>query len=173
MADNTGAQKYNLAGMMVGNGATDWDFDVSPSFPEAAHAFNIVPKKLLDEYNRLNCTIYFNDFKPRDGPIPACNDTWNKMEELAQNLNWYDLMRNHKFTPDNNNLMSDSPDRIRTTMINGKNKTYKLGYTFSEMFAWHKNHPGVKMGKKYAEKVLAKDLTAYMNDADVRTNLHI
>jgi len=25
--------KYNLKGFLVGNGATNWDFDVSPSFP--------------------------------------------------------------------------------------------------------------------------------------------
>lgn len=76
LAKHTGNQTYNLAGMMVGNGATDWDFDVSPSFPEAAHAFNIIPKKLLDKYNELGCTVYFNEFKNRTGPTTPCNNTW-------------------------------------------------------------------------------------------------
>lgn len=37
----------NLKGFMVGNGATDWDFDVSPSFPETVYNFNIMPSQLL------------------------------------------------------------------------------------------------------------------------------
>ena len=39
-----------LKGFMVGNGATDWDFDVSPSFPSIVYNFNLIPKKLYDEY---------------------------------------------------------------------------------------------------------------------------
>jgi len=53
---------------MVGNGATDWNFDVTPSFPETAHGFNLISKKLLDQFNENGCKYYFNDFKPHDGP---------------------------------------------------------------------------------------------------------
>jgi hypothetical protein len=38
----------NLKGFLVGNGATNWDFDVSPSFPEVAYNFNVIPKRMLD-----------------------------------------------------------------------------------------------------------------------------
>jgi carboxypeptidase C (cathepsin A) len=31
--------KIKLEGFMVGNGATDWDYDVSPSFPEVVYNF--------------------------------------------------------------------------------------------------------------------------------------
>jgi len=64
--------------MMVGNGATDWDFDVSPSFPSIAYNFNLIPKKQYDEYNSLGCKVFFNDFKPRIGSdIDKCNNLWN------------------------------------------------------------------------------------------------
>jgi len=33
---------------MVGNGATDWDFDVSPSFPEVMFHFNLIEASLLE-----------------------------------------------------------------------------------------------------------------------------
>jgi hypothetical protein len=157
--------------MMVGNGATDWNFDVSPSFPEAVHGFNIIPKKLLDQYNELGCKVYFNDFKKHDGP-DACDELWDSIGTYAKHLNWYDLMRPNKFDP-NSTLMSYSPERYRTTEINGKNVTYKRGYTFSEMFSWHKTHPGVALGKQFGEVVKAGDLTDYMNNQSVRTAFHV
>jgi serine carboxypeptidase-like clade 1 len=35
--------QFNIKGIMVGNGATDWDFDVSPSFPTTVFNFNLIP----------------------------------------------------------------------------------------------------------------------------------
>jgi len=34
---------------MVGNGATNWDFDVSPSFTETVYNFNLIPKRYAEE----------------------------------------------------------------------------------------------------------------------------
>lgn len=48
-----------LAGIMVGNGATNWDVDVMPSFPETLRYFNVIPQKLLDEYRAEGCEFYF------------------------------------------------------------------------------------------------------------------
>jgi serine carboxypeptidase-like clade 2 len=173
MADQTGAQKYNLGGLMVGNGATDWEFDVSPSFPEAAHGFNIIPRKLLKNFTDAGCKVYFNDFKSRDGP-PACNQMWDQIGAYAAHLNWYDLMRHHTFDPNSNDtLMSDSPDRYRTIERGGKNVTYKRGYTFSEMFSWHRSHPGVILGKQFREVVKAGDISDYMNNETLRKSLHV
>jgi len=64
---------------MVGNGATDWDFDVSPSFPSIAYNFNLIPKKTYDDYNKLGCKVFFNDFKPPLGSDAAeCFKLWDK-----------------------------------------------------------------------------------------------
>lgn len=74
----TGGVRYNLKGFMVGNGATDWDFDVSPSFPSIAYNFNLIPKKTYDEYTSLECVVYFNDFKPRTGKnVTRCSELWD------------------------------------------------------------------------------------------------
>lgn len=35
---------------MVGNGATDWDLDISPAFPEVVYNFNLIPQALLANY---------------------------------------------------------------------------------------------------------------------------
>jgi len=54
----------NLKGYLVGNGATNWDFDVSPSFPTIARDFNLIPPSLYHNYTESNCKVWFNDFKP-------------------------------------------------------------------------------------------------------------
>ena len=68
--------KLNLKGFLVGNGATDWDVDISPSFPDVMYNFNLIQKSLLDTYKDNNCVVYFNDVKPPT-PTKICNDTWN------------------------------------------------------------------------------------------------
>jgi len=78
---------------MVGNGATDWDFDVSPSFPETLYNFNIITSQTLNEYNANNCTYYFNDFRDPTGPKEPCETLWQSMNETSKDLNWYDLYR--------------------------------------------------------------------------------
>ena len=52
-------QKFNLKGIIVGNGATDFKYDVSPVFPELVHGLNLIPTSLYNEYNANNCTAYF------------------------------------------------------------------------------------------------------------------
>lgn len=46
---------YNLKGMMVGNGCTDWTVDTNPALPETTYNFQIIPKRLLDSYQNNNC----------------------------------------------------------------------------------------------------------------------
>jgi hypothetical protein len=49
----------NLQGFMVGNGATNWNFDVEPSFPQTVRWFNIIPPSLLNDFETNECHYYF------------------------------------------------------------------------------------------------------------------
>ena len=71
-------QYYNLKGFMVGNGATNWDFDVSPSFPGTLYGFNLMPTPLMKNFTDLGCVYYFNDFRPHEGPAD-CDPLWAAM----------------------------------------------------------------------------------------------
>ena len=42
-----GSTVYKLKGLIVGNGATDWNYDSNPSFPEVAYNYNLIPGSLL------------------------------------------------------------------------------------------------------------------------------
>jgi hypothetical protein len=157
---------------MVGNGATDWDFDVSPSFPSIAYNFNLIPKKTYDDYNKLGCKVYFNDFKPRDGSDPAeCAKLWDddvqgSMCNLTGDLNWYDLYR-----PKYGEGLSVA-DRTRKSYVNGKEFTYVAGRTFREYTPFLKHMIGeAKEGEK--EYTMDMDSSAYFNDEEVKKALHL
>lgn len=123
---------------MVGNGATDWDLDISPAFPEVVFNFNLIPKDLLDTFQTNDCHYYFNDLKVHDNS-KLCNDTWDAINKLTGDLNWYDLFR--KVYPGGPLLASSNvpADRIGYTTINGVEKTYKIGKTMQEYTPWAKH----------------------------------
>lgn len=86
-------QRYNLKGFIVGNGATDWDMDISPSFPDVVYNFNIIPPRLIKNYTENQCTYYFRDVRSPNPDNAICKDLWNQINKLWQGLNWYDLFR--------------------------------------------------------------------------------
>jgi len=155
----------NLKGYLVGNGATNWDFDVSPSFPTIARDFNLIPTSLYHNYTHSNCKVWFNNFKPMEGP-PYCGDLWEQINKLTENLNWYDLYR-----PVYNagGLTDKSEERIAKTVIGGAEREYKRGYTVAEYTPWLKDF--MKFDKPQA--VMGDAVSDYFNQADVRASLHI
>jgi hypothetical protein len=59
--------KSNLAGIIVGNGATDWDVDVFASGIETYMNFNILPLSLYNDLIKHKCKSYFNNVKLDEG----------------------------------------------------------------------------------------------------------
>lgn len=155
---------------MVGNGATNWDFDVSPSFPETVYNFNLIPKTMVDSYNDNGCIIYFNNFRPTNGTSnETCQDLFNQMANLTQDLNWYDLYRiPNPLGSSKKVLRATDKERMGKVNIGGVEKTYKRGYTFAEYTPWIKNHPGA-----FSQRVYGDYVTDYINDPETRSNLHI
>jgi hypothetical protein len=68
--------KIKLTGFLVGNGATNWTYDVSPSFPDTSFNFNIIPQHLLQFMQDNGCVYYFNG--SHDGP-ETCDAVWNQI----------------------------------------------------------------------------------------------
>jgi serine carboxypeptidase-like clade 1 len=154
----------NLKGYLVGNGATNWDFDVSPSFPHTLYGFNMVPKKVMDAFDANNCTYYFNDFKKHDGP-EACDDLWNQIQSYSENLNWYDLY-----------LAADGPPPKNThgvSIVGGEEKIYKRGFTAAEYTPWLKKY--FREDHPFHYRIIdgSDPLADYLNNATVREVLHV
>ena len=107
----------------MGNGATNWDYDVSPSFPEVVYNFNLIPESMLKEYNDNGCVVYFNNFRPTNGTSnETCTDLFNKMSDLTSDLNWYDLYRipNPLGANGKKMLRATDEERYGKVMINGE-----------------------------------------------------
>jgi carboxypeptidase C (cathepsin A) len=128
-AGNPDAVQMNLEGFMVGNGATNWEYDVSPSFPQTVRWFNIITPQLLAQYEANNCAFYFYETYDPTPPTQTCVDLWDEINSFSANLNWYDLYRPTLPESILNKQISLKADRIGRTIIDGKERTYKKGYT--------------------------------------------
>ena len=51
---------------------------MSPSFPEVAYHFNLIPASLLEDFDSKGCKYYFNNVRPHDGP-EECNGLWDQI----------------------------------------------------------------------------------------------
>jgi hypothetical protein len=149
---------------MVGNGATHWDYDVSPSFAQTVFNFHLITKDLYDTFMNNDCHYYFNDVKVYNNS-QTCIDAWDKINNLTGALNWYDLYR--PTYPGSLLLKSgQSESREGVSMVNGEKKTYKRGMTIDEYTPWLKHH--VKNSP-----ILGNFVSDYLNREEVRTALHI
>jgi hypothetical protein len=78
---------------------------------------------------------------------------------LIEGINLYDLYRYDM--PEHNStaqpLLASSPERYATTVIGGKEVTYKRGYTQKEYTPWLKNHPFI------SEVVLGDAVSDFLN----------
>jgi len=108
---------------MVGNGATNWSYDVWPSFPQTLANFQIIEQGLLADWEKQGCAAYFHNVRPAT-ETPECIAMAKRMEELSGTLNWYDLYRKNYDLP-----TQTAVDRQGETVIDGKTRYYKRGMT--------------------------------------------
>mmetsp|Transcript_6525 Transcript_6525/g.10489 ORF Transcript_6525/g.10489 Transcript_6525/m.10489 type:complete len:363 (+) Transcript_6525:42-1130(+) len=154
----------NLKGFLVGNGATHWDYDVSPSYPQTLYGFNMISKQLFDEFNDQGCEYYFNDFRTHKGP-DTCDDLWEQINAAAEDMWWYDMYR-----PDPQGKLPTEVEREGKVTVGGQEKTYKRGYTPRELTPWlAKMNPK----NKHLDRVMDVSLSDYINQEDTRSALHI
>jgi hypothetical protein len=70
----------NLKGIIVGNGATDWTYDVQPVFPELVKYFNLIPESIYKNWTDHGCTLFFNGtvaYNKTMAPNSTyCEDIW-------------------------------------------------------------------------------------------------
>ena len=148
----------NLKGILVGNGATDWQYDTTPSYLPMAYNHELMDKDLHDTFVQNNCTWYFRDVLPGHHP-KVCQEAMAKFNKLTARINWYDIYRK----------VYDSPisEPIGETMIDGEPRYYKRGYKMTDYAPWLKETYGD------SSPILGDGVSDYLNRADVREALHI
>jgi hypothetical protein len=149
---------------MVGNGATNWEFDVWPAFPDTVFNFDMIPKEWLDTYKANNCYYCFNDeCGTNDDLSQICSDTLDSIIEFTGEYNWYDLYRPVYNT---DTIILEEHERKATVVIDGEEKEYMRGYTMGEYTPWMKHLSNEK-------KVFGDYVSTYMNQPELRTALNI
>ena len=64
-----------LKGMMVGNGVTDYTYDVWPAYIPTVYNFNLIPTSLKNQVLKNNCTHSFRHVL-EENLTAECNATW-------------------------------------------------------------------------------------------------
>jgi len=154
--------------MIVGNGATNWEFDASPAFPATAQGFSVIPPKLYEDYVAANCTDYFREIWPMPNP-EVCEPLNDQINDITQNLYIYDLLRP---IPSSGGLKASDPERIGVAIVDGEEKYYKRGYTMAEYTPWLKKHPLANQ-EVVEEHILGDYVSDYVNDPKLRELINI
>ena len=148
----------NFKGIIVGNGATDWRYDVTPSFLPMAYNHQLMDKEMYDIFVNNNCSWYFRDVLPGHHP-KVWEDAYKKFNKNTSRINWYDIYR----------PVYDSPisEPIGETKINGETRYYKRGYKMTEYAPW--------LAERYGDDspVLGDAVSDYLNREDVRIAFNI
>lgn len=159
MSKLNGRTPINLKGIAVGNGATDWRYDTTPSYLPMAYNHQLMDTELYNTIVENNCTWYFRDVLPGNHP-KVCQDAMNTFNKNTARINWYDIYRKVYDSP-----ISSAP--VGETKINGETRYYKRGYKMSEYAPW--------LADLYGDDspVLGDGVSDYLNREDVRKALHI
>lgn len=149
----------NLKGILVGNGATDWKYDTTPSYLPMAYNHELMDKELYDVFVENNCTWYFRDVLPGHHP-KVCQDAMDLFNKNTQRINWYDIYRNVY-----DGALESNP--VGETKIDGETRYYKRGYKMTDYAPWMKELYGDN------SPILGDGVSDYFNREDVRKALHI
>lgn len=167
----------NLKGFIVGNGATDWTYDVQPSFVELVKYFNLIPDSIYRNWTDHQCNYFFNGtiaFNKSSASKEFCEGIWGQVEDLTGDLNWYDLYRKNYDIVVNKthdfwgNALGENYRTGKSVLKDGRETTYKRGITFNEYVGkWNKHHPSVTAqdkGKQTEILTIGDQIADYFNN---------
>jgi len=165
---NSKVEEINLKGFIVGNGVTNWHVDTNPVVPETLFWMNVIPTKLMNEFQANDCNFYGNGvFKP-DVPTKTCYELWARMQQLLIHLDPYDLFRQVYHDPNSSAHLESEQGRLGTSMVEGELKTYRKGMTRAEYTPWANNELVTESKHRLGDYT-----SDYMNLEEVRNALHI
>ena len=159
---------YPLKGFIVGNGATDWNYDADISYAEVFVNFNVIPLDLYQQYQQNKCQFYWGDVIKHENP-EACGLIWEQILDLTSDLNIYDLYRK-TYPQDAMKKKALHANRMGSVMVEGMEKTYTIGYTAKEYFSWHKV---LRNTRDEDHEINGSFLSNYINSPEVRKALNI
>lgn len=157
---------------MVGNGVTNWKYDTLPAFIEMAYWHGLYDDDL---YNTVKgCDFSYQGFPNPPTPLnDTCTAALNRFGELTSQINGYDVFGKCWTTQDVMD-MHETSSEVAFRRLNGKLEAYNKFYTAADYTPWAFNYK--KNSKRLQEIppcVYAGPIIPYLNDATVKSQLHI
>lgn len=157
---------YNLKGMLVGNGATNWHVDAgADALVDTLWGFNMIPTKLYNDYTNNGCHSYFGDVLPATMP-GNCNDTLAKVYNIINGVDLYDLYREN-----NDVALKGKKPTIGEAWVGGEKKTYQRGATYRQYTPWLADIFGEN--ESLDTQMLGDFVSDWLNDNTTRADLNI
>lgn len=82
---------FNLKGILVGNGVTNWKWDGDTAYIEMAKFHGLYGPAIWDQMAANGCNYYYEDNAPVDSAI--CEALYIKFQILVKDINVYDINR--------------------------------------------------------------------------------
>lgn len=153
--------KIPFKGIIVGNGATHWDFDTYNSYYPMAYMHNMMDADTWYTIEEDNCTFYFEDVKPSH-VTQSCILALSDFNENTERINWYDIYRP---------VCDNGPILPRLGSVKdeeGNTHFYNRGFHMSEYTPWMAKHLTEKNDHRLGDGV-----SDYLNSYEIRRELHI
>ncbi|CAI2368611.1 unnamed protein product [Moneuplotes crassus] len=156
--------KYNLKGIIVGNGVTNYTHD-DGAFEGMSFWHNLYDLGIYDQIKANHCSfINIEGFEDGKENKEECDKLQMKFYDLVSNINIYDVYRECFY--------DEGVDRLGTAKINGELKTYKRGMTAQEYT------PFLFKNKKDSLNIIPPCVygsgpTDFLNRQDVRDALNV
>ena len=80
---------FNLKGIIIGNGVTDWKYDGDPSYVEMGYYFGLYGIEFKTELEKHNCTFEYLDVEGIKSP--KCRQLYSHFKELISCIYFYDV----------------------------------------------------------------------------------
>lgn len=149
--------QFNLQGIIVGNGVTNWTYDCEPAYFNMGFWHALYGTELKDKFEANHCS--FDNLEETE----VCRDLKKQFYSLVDKVNIYDVYRECYY--------EDETNRVGTAMINGELKTYKRGMTAREYTPYlFKNTKNLEL---IPPCVYGSGPTDFFNKQEVRDALHI
>ena len=83
-------EKINLKGFMIGNGVTNWKYDVTPAFVKMSYFHGLISNSLQEKINKLNCDFAEVGAKPQS---LECRAVLREFTNSVSQVYPYDIYR--------------------------------------------------------------------------------
>jgi hypothetical protein len=172
--------KPKLKGFMVGNGVTNWKYDTEPAYLQMGYFHSLYDTRTFDSMHEKGCD--YSGLALGLNITEECMDLYSVFANATTDIDIYNIFGYCYGLPDPNATQNEMHLAVPghkergLTVVSGHLKSYKKTFSQKDYTPWlprFRLADKVKNLKETPPCVDGAAVIQYMNQADVRTALHI